>query len=139
MTRLATLNDIDACVRMGGSFAQLAKVTADESSMRETLERLVDSGALFVDGDPVSAMAAVLIYPHYFNRDQISAQELFWWVDESARGTGVGRRLLNAIESAARDAGAHSLTMVSLAANPVEKLYEAAGYVAQESSFVKVL
>jgi GNAT superfamily N-acetyltransferase len=124
---------------MGHSFSQLAKVVADESSMRETLARLVDSRSLYVAGEPVSAMAALLIYPHYFNLSQIHAQELFWWVDESARGTGVGRRLLRAIEDAARDAGAHSLTMVSLAANPVDKLYEAAGYALQESSFVKVL
>ena len=87
-------------------------------------------------------MAAALAYPAYFNAGHIQAQELFWWVDEEARSSGAGRALLEALEGWARAVGAHSLTMISLAAldgERVAKLYERAGYRRSELTFIKRL
>jgi GNAT superfamily N-acetyltransferase len=87
-------------------------------------------------------MAAALVYPFYFNRSHRTAQELFWWVDEDALGTGAGVRLLKELERAAKERGAHSLSMIALDkidGPQVERLYQHFDYIKSEQAFLKVL
>jgi GNAT superfamily N-acetyltransferase len=52
------------------------------------------------------------------------------WVDESARGLGVGRRLLERLEACARDAGASVATLeTNRALIEAVALYRSAGYI----------
>lgn len=55
------------------------------------------------------------------------------WVDDAVRGTGVGRRILAALEQAARDHGAASVTLETNASlTEAIAMYRAAGYVEVE-------
>lgn len=146
MIRTATAADIPALVEMGGRFFAASgfadSTSYDPDSMAHTFAQLIESeqGVLLV-ADGVG-MAGALVYPHYFNRHDLVAQELFWWVDEDARKSGAGSRLLLAIEAWAAERGAKSLIMLSLSALDAEKvnrMYENAGYRPAEQSFIKRL
>lgn len=109
----------------------------DRRSMADTLYTLIDQGLVLI-GE--GCMGVLLIYPLYFNHDHIGAQELLWYVEPDSRGRGVGVALLDAIEHRARELGAQSLSMISLASLPgPEKLYLERGYVATENSFTRIL
>lgn len=55
------------------------------------------------------------------------------WVDDAVRGMGVGRRILGALEQAARDHGAASVTLETNASlTEAIAMYRAAGYVEVE-------
>jgi hypothetical protein len=140
--RLATESDLPALMRMGADFAQAAGMSANNESMEFTLRALMDSGGLFVTGEPVCGMAGGLLFDQYFNRSAKVAQELFWWVDMDARRSGAGRDLLDGMEAWARTNGAESLTMVCLQALDAESIgrfYESNGYKPLEHSYMKVL
>jgi GNAT superfamily N-acetyltransferase len=140
--RLATESDMPALLRMGAEFANAAGLSATDESMEFTLRALMDSGGLFVTGEPVCGMAAGLLFDQYFNRSVRAAQELFWWVDTDARRSGAGRDLLDGMEAWARTNGAQSLTMVTLQALDAESIgrfYESNGYKPLEHNYMKVL
>lgn len=141
MIREATHDDIPEILRMGKLFVADCGllVEYDEDSCADTAERLIDNdeSCLFV-GD--CGMIGGLVYPHYFNRDEMVAQELFWWVDPEKRGGSLGRRLFSRFESWAESVGAKHIYMVALASQkPVERLYQRHGYRALESSYVRQL
>lgn len=140
--RQATTADLDECLRMGRAFAREAGLEGNDESIATTLLKLVEDGGLFVYGDPIVGMAAAIVYPNYFNLDTRAAQELFWWVDPSARRAGVGVELLLALERWATERGAKTLTMVALDkldAERVAGMYMNAGYRPLERSFVRSL
>ncbi len=57
------------------------------------------------------------------------------WVDDAVRGMGVGRRILVALEQAARDHGAASVTLETNASlTEAIAMYRASGYVEVEPS-----
>jgi GNAT superfamily N-acetyltransferase len=140
--RHATEYDLLECLRMGRAFAKAAGLDADDISMIDTLRQLMEADGLFVVGHPAHGMAGVLVYQNYFRRNTKTAQEMFWWVDVEARGTGAGRKLLEAIEVWAKEKGAQTLTMIALDdvdGERVAGMYKAAGYRPLERNFVKVL
>lgn len=147
MIRPADERDIPALLRMGHYFfdeAGWGDVTEyDPGSMEITLRHLIDSagGILLVaeSGGAVVGMAAALLYPHYFNTDSLTGQEIFWWVDPAHR-KGEGGALLDALESAAQAAGAVSFTMVSVAdlrSDALDRVYRRRGYRPAERTYIK--
>lgn len=147
MIRPANEMDIPALLRMGHYFfdeAMWGDITEyDPGSMERTLHHLIDSasGILLVAevGGVVVGMAGALLYPHYFNTDSLTGQELFWWVDPVHR-KGVGAALLDALENAAKAAGAVSFTMVSvsyLRSDALDRVYRRRGYRPAERTYIK--
>lgn len=147
MIRPATERDIPALLDMGRRFfdeAMWCDVTEyDPGSMDRTLCHLIDSasGILLVveTNGAVVGMAGVLLYPHYFNTDSLTGQEIFWWVEPSHR-KGSGGALLDAMESAAKAAGALSFSMVSVAclrSDALDRVYRRRGYRPAERSYIK--
>jgi GNAT superfamily N-acetyltransferase len=147
MIRPADERDIPALLRMGHYFfdeAGWGDVTEyDPGSMDRTLRHLIDSagGILLVaeSGGVVVGMAGALLYPHYFNTGSLTGQEIFWWVDPAHR-KGVGGALLEALEDAAKDAGAVSFTMVSVASlrsDALDRVYRRRGYRPAERTYIK--
>ncbi len=51
------------------------------------------------------------------------------YVKSSARGSGIGKRLLDAAKSYARASGARRLDLSTARTNPAQRLYEANGYI----------
>jgi GNAT superfamily N-acetyltransferase len=147
MIRPAAEHDIPLLLEMGRRFfgeAGWGDVTEyDPASMERTIRHLIDSeaGILLVaeaDGE-VAGMAGALLYPHYFNTDSLTGQEIFWWV-EPAHRTGFGGALLDAMESAAAAAGAVSFTMVSVASlrsDALDRVYRRRGYRPAERTYIK--
>lgn len=146
--RAATPDDIPACLEFGQRFFDesgfSAETAFDAESTEATFRHLINSedGAMLVavnDGEIVG-MAAALAYPHYFNVNSRTAQELFWWVAPSARGGTAGVRLLQALETWARGKGCTTLSMVCLTIDsPAERIYARMGYRATERSYIKRL
>jgi GNAT superfamily N-acetyltransferase len=146
MIRRAVESDIDACVEMGRKFHSVTGVDEIEysaESAKDTLTHLLSGdGCLFVadKSGAIVGMAAALKYPHYMNRAQSVAQELFWWVEPEHRGGMTAMRLLMALEQWATDEGCKMLTMICLPIDsPAENIYRRFGYRALEKSFVKEL
>jgi GNAT superfamily N-acetyltransferase len=76
------------------------------------------------------------------NNQTIVAQELFWWVDEKSRKSGVGIEILKQAEDLAKEYGATVMMMLSineLDGDRVNKLYERLGYKQREQSFMRIL
>ena len=51
-----------------------------------------------------------------------------FWIDEAARGSGVGREALGLVETAARALGVHALHLQVRPENPALRLYERHGF-----------
>lgn len=129
--------------RMGHAFHTAAKLPVEyhEPSFRSVCERLMAderSLLLMVPGGMLAAMA----FPYYFNSAVLTAQELFWWVDPEVRGHGIAGELLREAENWAREKGAKTMQMISLAeldGEAIGRMYERHGYVPLERSYLKVL
>jgi len=94
------------------------------------------------DDGELMGMVAGVTQPHWFNAAHLVGQELFWWVDPLARGSGAGFKLMDAIEKWARDMGCKSFCMASTANLAPEKLarvYKRRGYVPQDIYYAKVM
>jgi GNAT superfamily N-acetyltransferase len=132
--------DIDVLVEMGREFhasseyAQVFKF--NEDALRATMMSLIvsDFGDILVstvDGT-ITGMIGLVVFAHPLCGD-LTATELFWWVDPHHRGPS-GVRLLRQAENWARERGATKLTMI--APNPrVELLYRKLGYGKVETSY----
>lgn len=148
--RQATPDDLSDILRMGSDFFAAsgfaAIADADTLSMIETAEGLMKNEAAVllvadIDGELVG-MAGAVSYPFYFNREHLTGQELFWWVDPRHRSDGAGKALMEGIEAWARSIGMHSLMMVaipSLEGESVGKLYQRAGFKPAEQNYIRRL
>lgn len=146
--RSATLNDAQAILSMGQKFHSIAgfEFNYDHISVLKTIQQLIvePNGILLIaesEGVPIG-MIGGLIYPHYMDNSHLTGQELFFWVNPEKRGSSVAVELLKSCESTAKERGAQSFSMMSLAnVNPekANKLYLKLGYKPLEHTFTKSL
>lgn len=147
--RHATPDDLPELVRMGLDFHRAScyaqTVDADIESFKRTLMAIASGpGAVFIadaDGAAVG-MAAATASAHWFNAKHKIGQEVFWWVDESHRGTAAGRMLMDSIEEWARLSGCKTFCMASTAnlrPEALARLYKRRGYVPQDIYYSKVV
>lgn len=143
----AQLEDLPALVEMGGKFFAEAgwdKITDWHSpSAHDALHQLIlsDIGLVLVakDGTDVVGMAGAITVPLWFNPEVKMTQELFWYVKPEQR-KGVGKKFLDAFESAAIAQDATAMTMMSVAQlNSLDDFYMRCGYRASEKTFIKRL
>lgn len=141
--REAIAADIPALVAMGQRFLHgtpYRDLIADSPEHMAKIGHLLvtsPDGVMLVaerDGIPVG-MIGVLICPHHLSGERI-ANEVFWWVDEEARGQGV--RLLRAAEQWVKAQGVTAMQMVA-PNDRVGKLYERFGYTAIEVAYRRSL
>lgn len=145
--RAATPDDIPRIVAMGRKFwAQTAYrdiVYCPDSIAESALEMMAAQLLIVADieGMVVGAVGA-LSAPLYANKSVLAASELYWYVEDEHRDSGVGKLLLTALEDAARACGVTLLGMIALDAVEPEKacaIYRRLGYVPGERTFLKVL
>lgn len=112
----------------------------DLESLRLTFEGLVTSDGsvcLVVENGHLVGIAVAIIYPFYFNRHHITAQEMLWWVDKEHRG--IGSKLLDALLLGCKSKGAESVSMIALEKLDPERvgsIYEKRGLRPSERSFI---
>lgn len=147
----AEVSDVPALHRHGRAFysdAQLSRLAPwDAESFDRTLAAAmqgeVDGGVYVVRSADyaVRGMAAMVLFPLYFNSSVRVAQELFIYVEPEWR-FGAGAALLDRLEHDAQAAGARCLIAGALSGlrdAALARVYTRRGYLAMESSFVKVL
>jgi len=143
MIRSATEDDIAEIVVMGRKFHQASgfdDIPYNQDNAENTAFNLItgEDGILLVD-DGLNGVVGGLMYPLYFNGD-LNGQELFWWVNESHRKTGLGRDLIIAFEAEVKLRGGKTVMMIALPhlGDQVQKYYRNNGYRPSEHSFIKV-
>jgi GNAT superfamily N-acetyltransferase len=106
------------------------------------LSSLANPRFCFLVSDDLSSMLCACADSWLADRSTVIAQELFWWVQPEARGTGLGRELLNEFENWAKQIGARWTSVCNithLRGNAVGKLFERSGYTKRESAYIKEL
>lgn len=144
MIRLATIEDMPQLLRMGEAFFNSSGyddfTSFNKSDAESTLNNLIQGESLLTDGK--NAMLGYVVFPMFLNASTMVAQELFWWVDESARSSKLGIQILKAAEDLARFQGATAMMMLSikeLDGEKVNKLYSRLGYREREQTYMRAL
>ena len=91
------------------------------------------------DGKMIGGAGAI-IYPMFFSPSNFVVQELWWWLEPEARGTGAGKMMYQAIEDWAVENEAKAMFMLALEDTNVSKmanLYARKGYKPMERTFIK--
>ncbi len=145
MIRPAVAGDIPVMTQMGARFFDASGLdkwfTYNPRSFAQTLVMLIETPqaiVLFAE----QGMAAAMAYPCWFNREHLTAQELFWWVEPEARGGTLGTELRQGLEDWAREKGCLTIEMGSLEGSKPEALaryYSRQGYGPKENIFCKRL
>lgn len=142
--RRATAEDAAEVTQLGRSFAAASPYSGmapvSEKAVTRFLET-VDCAAFFVAEDESGLLGgcAVIAFPLWWSDSTLLAQELFWWVDPIARGTGAAKGMMQAMEQWATEYGCKHMFMVCLEnedSDRVGKLYQRAGYKPIERSFL---
>lgn len=144
MIRLAETKDMPELLRMLKRFYDVSGysefVLYDKETVIQVFIELIKNKTLLTDGK--NAMLGFLVFPFFLNKNTLTAQELFWWVDEDKRKTGIGVNLLKEAEKQAKKLGAKSLMMLNiknLNGESVEKLYRSLGYRETEKTYMRGL
>lgn len=145
MIRKATQNDLRIIVEMSEKFypqTAYINLTPFNANAAATLaSALIDNGIMLVAeiDQKVIGMVGLVICPFPFDPDKLGAYEIIWWVEPEYQAKGVGKELLQAIDPAAKQAGAEFIHMVCMANSPIAAAaaYIKSGYDHTEMSFTK--
>ena len=115
------------------------RVAVNPAAMARTVAMLLHSeiGAVFVsehDGTVVG-MIGLILFEHPIT-GEVTATELFWWVEPEHRGHGL--RLLKRGEQWAHASGARAVQMIAPTPD-LGRLYERLGYSFMESGYQKAI
>jgi len=141
-------DDLDALIEMGAGFHDEAhsyhnfKFSPHRvmESFFMVLERHDQVGLCYDDGGIRGAIAGA-IYPQFFSKG-LTASELFVFVEPTARGGVIGKRLLSAFEEWAKAMGASEIRVGVSSGIKQERtvgLYEKLGYTPTATQLRKVL
>ncbi len=142
--RDAVIGDVPRIVEMGQHFLRASsyadQITENPTQFGKMATTCIDSpdGVVLLAegrGGDVVGMIGLLIFAHHLS-GQRTAGEICWWVEPTARGTGV--QLLKAAEAWAVAHHAETLQMVAPTAQ-VATIYERYGYRLSEVAYLKVL
>ena len=141
----AVVEDIPTMIQMGARFFETSGLdkwfTYNPNSFAQTLVMLIETPQAIVLYSE-HGMAAAMAYPCWFNREHLTAQELFWWVEPEARGGLLGAELRQGLENWAREKDCLTMEMGALDASKPEALaryYARLGYGPKERIFCRKL
>jgi GNAT superfamily N-acetyltransferase len=141
--RPATEQDVPDVVTLGQQFlatSHYADVIPENLGQMAVLaECLIKDGGLFVAegrGGDLVGMIGLMTFTHHLS-GLLTAGEVFWYVQPSARGTA-GVRLLKRAEEWARSRGAVALQMIA-PDERVASFYDRCGYTEVEIGFMRTL
>ena len=145
MIRDAKETDFDAILDMCEQF--WGHTSYSEPFERDHVLKMVEiafeQGLLIVlDAEGVQGFIAGVYSPLLGSSQAMAGTELAWWVNPVLRGSGVGFRLLRAMEYKARRNGIKYWNMASMKSSDdshANSIYERAGYKLNETLYQKVL
>ena len=88
----------------------------------------------------ILGIAGAVMYPMYFSPTHRVAQELWWWLEPEARGSGAGAEMYRLIEAWATKNEASAMFMIALEdanSGKMANLYARKGYRPMERTFIK--
>jgi len=135
--RQATEADIPRLIDLGRLFHARSPYRDkfyNPERVAQTLKSVIETGTVFVSGDPIHSMGAAIKGPMWFSEGE-AAQELFLWGQD-------GKMIREALEEWATGQGCESFSMVCLEdgkAAQMTRLYRMAGYQPAERHFLKAL
>lgn len=146
--RCAEPKDLPACLDMTARFHAASPISDvapfDRDGMAVTLKEMLSNPRagvwLALRGDAPVGIAGALLYPLYFNPAYEVVQELFWWLNPEARGSGAGEKLFRSVQDWAKDTGAVAVFMVALdddRVNKMDKFYRRAGFSPMERTYMR--
>lgn len=147
MIRRATPDDIRALIEMGQAFfvetGWNEKADFDVESFAHTCGALMDYGVLLVavEKDAVVGMAGAGLAQAWWNRNVLTGQEVFWYVQPAYR-KGHGRRLMAGLEAVVKSLGVQLFSMsaeMGLRGQALGRLFRQQGYFPSEMLFWKHL
>lgn len=113
----------------------------DYETVFELSTKLIQHSIVFVLEleEKIVGVMAVSVHPFMFNKNELSAGEVIWWVEPEAQDQGWGRKLLQAADAECAKWGLPSCQLSLMAESPphAQTLYEALGYQLTELSFTK--
>ena len=137
--RRATLADLPALVPLFDEYRQFYRQPSDPGRAERFLrERLVGSeSVIFLAEQDGEARGFVQLYPSFWSVAACRSwilNDLF--VSPAARGSGIGRALLDRARQHARETGAGGLSLATERTNTrAQRVYEANGWVRDEVFF----
>ncbi len=146
--RLAEPADLASCLDMTARFHAASPISDiapfDRDGMAVTLKEMLSNPRAGVwlalrNAAPVG-IAGALLYPLYFNPAYEVVQELFWWLNPEARGSGAGEKLFRSVQDWASDMSAVAVFMVALdddRVNKMDKFYRRAGFSPMERTYMR--
>lgn len=129
----ASLDDLELLVPLFDAYRQFYKLPSDlalcRSYLQARLER--DEAVVFLAGTRrVAGLGFTLLYPTFASLHARPIYVLYdLFVDPAARGTGLGRQLMNRARKHAEETGAASIVLSTAHSNLIgQTLYESLGY-----------
>lgn len=146
--RLAKKSDKAGIIEQARAFFAASpmgqRVDFDEAGFGDFLDRVEASDAAQVwvvdKAGEIVGIAGAMAFPLYFAPSVTVAQELFWWIDPSERGTTAAKQMMFEIEGWAEQIGADQLFMIALEnerAATMERVYSRQGFAPIERTFTK--
>jgi GNAT superfamily N-acetyltransferase len=136
--RPAEYSDIPEILRMGREFAKAIGKDVNREVLVPHLEGMINSEQALLAVDD-GAMVAGILYPSYLD-GEVTAQELWYWVDPDKRKQGKGKALIETFETWATAMGATVLLLTAthgMTHRVLGKIYSARGYKPQEHVYSK--
>lgn len=133
---------VEMCARLTARSGYTRLLEYDIDSVVLTVSELIesDSGVVLVyEDEKVAGVVAALIFPMYLNRNHLTAQELWMWVDPEYRGRA-GKDLMKGLEDAVRKKGAKSLSVTAqhtIRPEATGRLYRRAGFYPTDYTYMK--
>jgi len=137
--KLATLNELELLTELFDSYRMFYEQKSDlEEAKKFLMERMInDQSVAFIALDDVKPLGFVQLYPSFSSVSMKRSwilNDLF--VNELARGKGVGERLMKTAIEFARETGAKGLLLETANDNAIaQRLYERIGFIKELNYF----
>ena len=137
--KLATLNELELLTELFDSYRMFYEQKSDlEEAKKFLMERMInDQSVAFIALDDVKPLGFVQLYPSFSSVSMKRSwilNDLF--VNELARGKGVGERLMKTAIEFARETGAKGLLLETANDNAIaQRLYERIGFIKELNFF----
>jgi len=146
MIRKATFLDITDIIKLVYSFYEESlkeyNMSFDEVTLRGTTYNLIKNGVSLVNEEHgrITGVIMGVISPSIFDKNELLAQEIIWYVDKESRKSRAGLALIKEYVGICKELGASKIIMVymnNLNGEVMDNLYRRKNYKPMEMQYIK--